>query len=136
MVEDPDSLLSKAQLMITVVSSKEGDAGDAINNVKMAYQDKLEEWFGLNRGREMEVGIVSVNIVLHDRRGDPTGSSQEVNLIDGDYEEKGSTFSQVKPPLSEEEKRILYNQAKKLYPSAYNKVLEINSGNGSIAERS
>jgi hypothetical protein len=89
--------------MITLVSSEEGDVGDAINKVKMSNLDKLEEWFGLNRGREMEVGILHVNVILHDRRGDTTNSNQEVNLIDGDYEEeKGDEISQVKPPLSEE----------------------------------
>lgn len=50
-IEDPDSITSKASFVIFVVSADEGDVGEAINKIKMANLDKLEEWFGLSRGR-------------------------------------------------------------------------------------
>lgn len=135
-MEDPDSSLSKAQILLTFVTSDELNIGEAINDVKFKDVDRMEEWFGLS-GRQLEVGVIQINVILHDRRGDTSGASHEVNLIDGDIEEeKFNEGVTVLPPLSEEAKRTIYQSAKNMYPKAYNKVLEINSGNGTVSERS
>jgi hypothetical protein len=84
-------------VLLTVVTSEEGDVSDAINRVRNQNIEKLEEWFGMSRGREMEIGILQINLIIHDRL-DST-SNQEVNLIDGDL---APVNNSLKPPLDEE----------------------------------
>lgn len=119
-----------------IVSAEEGDAAEAINKVKMNNLDKLEEWFGVSRGREMEVNVPQINLVLFDRKSVKVDSSNNVDLLEGGLTNSLiQRFSSPKPQIDEDVKRYIYSQIKKLYPNSYTKVVDINSGSGGTDDR-
>ena len=108
-VEDPDSLASKAYFLIVVVSAEEGDAAESINKVKMSNLEKLEEWFGVSRGREMEVNIAQINLVLFDRRQLSSETQADADLLDGGFSVPSfQGLSTPKPQIDDDVKRYIY----------------------------
>lgn len=109
-MEDPDSLASKAYFLIVVVSAEEGDAAESINKVKMSNLEKLEEWFGVSRGRDMEVNIAQINLVLFDRRNINSEAQADADLLDGGFSAPSfQALSTPKPQIDDEVKRYIYS---------------------------
>ena len=101
LAEEVGQIPPKAMILLTIVTTEEGDMGGAINEVTSKNIKEIEKLFGVKR-YEIDREILRLNFILEDRRNNDV--------------------------LGEDIRSELAHQARKLYPRSFTRIIPFNRG--------